>query len=124
MWHGTRTSDTATPCSRNQMVTLLHACAHGAVVFFVQPEGASCTMQRMDKKRAEIDESQRKDLHESFNNRISSLCKLAALVISVVVFTTVILGQEIESFVILGLSLSVALLAIASLQDSNHKNKR
>lgn len=81
-------------------------------------------MLRMDKKRVEIDESQRKDLHESFNNRISNLCRLAALVIAVVIFATTILGQSVEGFVILGLSLSIALLAIASLQDPSHKNKR
>lgn len=94
------------------------------MVFFAPGRRASCTMLRMDKKRVEIDETSRKDLHESFNNRISYLCKLAALVIAVITFATTILGQDIESFVILGLSLSVALLAIASLQDSGNKNKR
>ncbi|BDE96974.1 hypothetical protein CE91St30_23070 [Raoultibacter timonensis] len=91
------------------------------MVYFSRLAGSSCTMQRMDKKRVEIDEDKRKDLHESFNNRISYVCKLAALVIAVVAFGSVILGQDDKTFVILGLCVSVALLAIASLQDNSGK---
>lgn len=65
----------------------------------------------------ELDEERRRDLQVSFNRRISHLCTLVALVISVVTFATVVLGQDNLRFVILGLSLSVALLAIALLQD-------
>lgn len=78
-------------------------------------------MQRMEKKRVEIDEEKRKDLHESFNNRISYICKLVALVIAVVAFGSVILGQDDKTFVILGLCVSVALLAIAAMQDNHGK---
>lgn len=68
-----------------------------------------------------IDEQRKHDLQMSFNDRISWLCKLAALVISVVVFATTVLGQGDLRFIVLGLSLSVALLAIALLQDSHQK---
>ena len=78
-------------------------------------------MQRMDKKRVEIDEEKRKDLHESFNNRISYVCKLVALVIAVVAFGSIILGHDDLTFVLLGLCVSIALLAIASLQDNSGK---
>ena len=65
----------------------------------------------------ELDEERRRALHASFNRRISYLCKLAALVIAVVAFATIALGQEVPVFVLMGLCLSVALLAIAMLQD-------
>ncbi|MBC2889702.1 SoxR reducing system RseC family protein [Gordonibacter massiliensis (ex Traore et al. 2017)] len=65
----------------------------------------------------ELDEQRRRDLHASFNRRISYLCKLAALIIAVVAFATIALGQEVPAYVLMGLCLSVALLAIAMLQD-------
>lgn len=68
------------------------------------------------------DES-KEELRDSLNNRISYLCRLAALIIAVVIFATTILGQDNAGFVILGLSLSVALLAIAGLQQHS-KPKR
>lgn len=76
-----------------------------------KPQGA----ERPEKKKQQ-------DLHETMNERISWLCRLAALIIAVVVFTTTILGQDDAVFVVLGLSLSIALLAIAGLQ--NHSKKR
>lgn len=83
------------------------------------------TAQRKNAKmppRGDFDDDRRRDLHISFNNRISHLCKLAALVIAVVTFGSTVLGQDNARFVVLGLSLSVALLAIALLQDSSqHK---
>lgn len=69
-------------------------------------------------KSCDFDDERRRDLHSSFNNRISYLCKLAALVIAVITFGSVVLGQDNLRFVILGLCLSIALLAIALLQDS------
>lgn len=68
-------------------------------------------------------EEERKDLHVSFNNRISYVCKMAALIIAVVSFATVVLGQDDAQFVALGLCLSIALLAIAALQDHHHRPK-
>ncbi len=68
-------------------------------------------------------DQRRRDLHASFNDRISYLCKLASLVITLVAFATVALGQEMPRFVVMGLCLAVALLAIASLQDY-HQRKR
>ncbi|MBU5405904.1 propionyl-CoA carboxylase subunit beta [Paraeggerthella hongkongensis] len=65
----------------------------------------------------------RRDLHASFNDRISYLCKLAALVIALVALATMALGQELPQFVLMGLCLSVALLAIAALQD-HHQRRR
>ena len=65
----------------------------------------------------------RREMHASFNNRISYLCKLVALVIAVVAFATIALGQELPRFVLMGLCLSVALLALAMLQD-HHQRRR
>ena len=65
----------------------------------------------------------RRDLHASFNDRISYLCKLVALVIALVALATMALGQELPQFVLMGLCLSVALLAIAALQD-HHQRRR
>ena len=62
-------------------------------------------------------------MHVSFNNRISYLCKLVALIIAIVAFATIALGQELPEFVLMGLCLSVALLALAMLQD-HHQRKR
>ena len=73
-------------------------------------------MEKANRDRGELDEERRRDLHASFNRRISYLCKLAALVIAVV-FATIAVGQEAPKFVLMGLCLSVALLAIAMLQD-------
>ena len=68
-------------------------------------------------RHGESEQGQRRALHASFNRRISYLCKLAALVIAVVAFATIAVGQEAPKFVLMGLCLSVALLAIAMLQD-------
>ena len=51
------------------------------------------------------------------------LCKMAALVVALVSLATIALGQELPQFVLMGLCLSVALLAIAMLQD-HHQRKR
>lgn len=63
------------------------------------------------------EESSQEDLQMSFNNRISRLCCVAALVIAVVAFATIVLGAEDPTYVLLGLCLSVALLAIAGMQN-------
>ena len=62
-------------------------------------------------------------MHASFNNRISYLCKLVALIIAVVAFATIALGREVPQYVFMGLSLAIALLAIAMLQD-HHQRRR
>lgn len=77
----------------------------------------------MGTKHENIDEEQRRDLHASFNDRISHLCKLVALILAVVTFGSTVLGQENLHFVILGLSLAVALLAIALLQDATQRKR-
>lgn len=68
-------------------------------------------------------DARRREMHASFNNRISYLCKLVALIIAVVAFATIALGQELPQFVLMGLCLSVALLALAMLQD-HHQRRR
>lgn len=84
---------------------------------------ASAKAPRRRKSRSlrscDFDDERRYDLQCSFNNRISYLCKLAALVIAVITFGSVVLGQDDLRFVILGLCLSIALLAIALLQDAS-----
>ena len=62
-------------------------------------------------------------MHASFHDRISSLCNLAARVVALASLATIALGQELPQFVLMGLCLSVALLAIAMLQD-HHQRKR
>lgn len=81
------------------------------------PAASPQTGERPDADR------HRRDLHASFNDRISYLCKLAALVIALVALATMALGQELPQFVLMGLCLSVALLAIAALQD-HHQRRR
>ena len=73
-------------------------------------------------REAPTDE-ERRQMHASFNDRISYLCKMAALVVALVSLATIALGQELPQFVLMGLCLSVALLAIAMLQD-HHQRKR
>ena len=68
------------------------------------------------RREAPTDE-ERRQMHASFNDRISYLCKMAALVVALVSLATIALGQELPQFVLMGLCLSVALLAIAMLQD-------
>lgn len=68
-------------------------------------------------------DDERRQMHASFNDRISYLCKMAALVVALVSLATIALGQELPQFVLMGLCLSVALLAIAMLQD-HHQRKR
>lgn len=62
-------------------------------------------------------EATKEKLRESLNARISYLCCLAALVLAVLTFATTIIGQDNMVFIVLGLSLSIALLAIAGLQN-------
>lgn len=98
----------------------LEPAVAAAVGVEVEPETvAAPVVPKRDKRRslAELDEERQQALHASFNRRISYLCKLAALVIAVVAFATIALGQEVPKFVLMGLCLSVALLAIAMLQD-------
>lgn len=68
-------------------------------------------------------EEERRRMQASFNNRISYLCKMAALVVALVSLATIALGQELPQFVLMGLCLSVALLALAMLQD-HYQGKR
>lgn len=77
----------------------------------------------MDEKKTDIPKSLEEDsskdkLRDSLNDRISYLCRLAALVLAVLTFATTIIGQDSMVFIVLGLSLSIALLAIAGLQNS------
>ena len=68
------------------------------------------------RREAPSDE-ERQQMHASFNDR-----KMAALIVALVSLATIALGQELPRFVLMGLCLSVALLAIAMLQD--HQRKR
>lgn len=77
----------------------------------------------MRPRREAPTEEERRRMQASFNNRISYLCKLAALVVALVSLATIALGQELPQFVLMGLCLSVALLALAMLQD-HYQGKR
>lgn len=87
-----------------------------------QPAPKATAPTRTHRAERPSDE-QRSEMHASFNDRISYLCKLAALVIAVVAFATIALGQEVPQYVMLGLCLSVALLAIAMLQDHSQRKR-
>lgn len=68
-------------------------------------------------------DEERREMHASFNNRISYLCKLVALVIAIVAFATIALGREVPRYVFMGLCLAVALLAIAMLQEHYQRRR-
>lgn len=87
------------------------------------PQGEAL-LQKDTPREARVNPSgvSKERLRDSLNGRISYLCRLAALVIAVVTFATIILGQDDKGFVVLGLSLSVVLLSIAGLQ--NHTRPR
>lgn len=72
---------------------------------------------------AKPSDEERLEMHASFNNRISYLCKLVALIIAVVAFATIALGREVPQYVFMGLCMAIALLAIAMLQD-HHQRRR
>lgn len=78
-------------------------------------------MPRAKRSADRLTDDQRRQMHASFNDRVSYLCKLAALIMALVAFATMALGQELPRFVLMGLCLSVALLAIASLQDYHQR---
>lgn len=86
------------------------------------PAADDARAAKRPRREAPTDE-ERRQMHASFNDRISSLCKMAALVVALVSLATIALGQELPQFVLMGLCLSVALLAIAMLQD-HHQRKR
>lgn len=86
-----------------------------------QPTPQTATQARTRREAPSAE--QRSEMHASFNDRISYLCKLAALVIAVVAFATIALGREVPQYVLLGLCLSVALLAIAMLQDHSQRKR-
>ena len=90
----------------------------------VRSDGAKLDAPEAQPEYRELlSDERRREMHASFNNRISYLCKLAALVIAIVAFATIALGQELLEFVLMGLCLSVALLALAMLQD-HHQRRR
>ena len=74
-------------------------------------------------RREPPSDEERQQMHASFNDRISYLCKMAALVVALVSLATIAPGQAPPQVVLMGLCLSVALLAIAMLQD-HHQRKR
>lgn len=74
-------------------------------------------------RREPPSDEERQQMHASFNDRISYLCKMVALVMALVALATIALGREVPQFVMMGLCLSVALLAVAMLQD-HHQRKR
>lgn len=86
------------------------------------PAADDARAAKRPRREAPTDE-ERRQMHASFNDRISYLCKMAALVVALVSLATIALGQELPQFVLMGLCLSVALLAIAMLQD-HHQRKR
>lgn len=71
-------------------------------------------MKRSDEKSSE---EERKKLRETFNLKISHILKVAALLISVIAFASLIIGVENPKNVLLGLCLALILLCLATLQD-------
>ena len=100
-----------------------------SALFFAALHSGVVYNQRMVKNLDDIplnqndEQRSKEELNDSLNKRISYLCRLVALIIAVVTFATTIIGEDNTRFVILGLSLALALLAIAGLQ-SHVKPKR
>lgn len=91
------------------------------VGFFTRVGVWSCTMLRMvnEHDKDQLDKGEPRKI--TANDVISTVCKLACLVICVMTFTTTILGQADLTYVVLGLSLAIILLTIALLQDTGKK---
>lgn len=75
----------------------------------------------MGGSKQDIDDREREKRRLRFNNRVSQCCVIVALVIGVVDLAITVLGMQDPRVVMLGLTLSVILLAIAMLQD--HSNR-
>lgn len=67
---------------------------------------------------------QRVKLRERFNAHVSSVLKVAALLISVVALASVVIDVENPKNVLLGLCLSVILICLATLEDHRSHHER
>ena len=73
------------------------------------------------KKPSEIPEEEKVKLRKKANSNISRFCAFAALVIILITFAAFILGQSDGFYSQCGIIASIALLAIALLNDPDRK---
>jgi uncharacterized membrane protein len=79
-------------------------------------------------KKEHISEEERANLRAAFNARIAHGCSFVALVVILVDLAAFVIGQADEFFMLAGIMIAVALLAIAMLynpttfQSKNAKN--
>ncbi len=76
----------------------------------------------MDRNTDHIEDEERRRLQRSFNRRISHLCILVALVICVIALATLVIDVANMQFVMVGIVVSIILLAVALLQELNDRD--
>ena len=78
-------------------------------------------MTAMTRRPEHIDDAERDRVRRSTNDRVSQACIAVALIICVFCFALTVLGAQDVRNVMLGVILSVILLAIALLQDRSKR---
>jgi Flp pilus assembly protein TadB len=78
-------------------------------------------MTAMTRRPEHIDDAERDRVRQSTNDRVSHACIAVALIICVFCFALTVLGAQDIRNVMLGVILSVILLAIALLQDRSKR---
>jgi magnesium-transporting ATPase (P-type) len=71
----------------------------------------------MADKDNKLKEEEKDQLRKSFNKRISQYCNFAALVIILISFATFVVGKFDSFFIQIGIMVSIALLAIAAIEN-------
>lgn len=75
----------------------------------------------MADNKNKLSEEEKDQLHSAVNAHISQYCNYAALVIILISLASFVLGQFDAFFVQLGIMISIALLAIAAINNPTRK---
>lgn len=75
----------------------------------------------MADNKNKLSEEEKDQLRSAVNAHISQYCNYAALVIILISLASFVLGQFDAFFVQLGIMISIALLAIAAINNPTHK---
>ncbi len=78
----------------------------------------------MADNKNKLSEEEKDQLRSAVNAHISQYCNYAALVIILISLASFVLGQFDAFFVQLGIMISIALLAIAAINNPTRKKKR